>query len=217
MAATPGPARRRDAAQTRRLLLDTARHHFARHGFATTTVRDIADGAGVNVALINRYFASKEGLFEACLTSAVTDLKQDADRSSPTDIAATMAHRIVGSADDPRVHEALLLLIRSSGDERTDEMRRTLLHSISRRLAAATTTPAPAAPPDPAADVDSAARPDDATVLRAQILLGAVLGTALLRASIAVPPLATASEEQIADALSDLVATLLPAPPDNPA
>ncbi|WP_307834493.1 TetR/AcrR family transcriptional regulator [Paractinoplanes lichenicola] len=196
MAATP---RRRDAAQTRQLLLDTARHHFARHGFATTTVRDIADGAGVNVALINRYFASKEGLFEACLTSAVTDLKQDADRSSsPADIAATMAHRIAGSADDPRVHEALLLLVRSSGDERTDEMRRSLLHSISRRLATATNP--------------SVREPDDAAVLRAQILLGAVLGTTMLRASIAVPPLSTAGEEQIADALSDLVKALLPAP-----
>lgn len=41
---------------------------------AATTVRDIADDAGVNVSLISRYFACKEGLFEACLTEAVDEL-----------------------------------------------------------------------------------------------------------------------------------------------
>ena len=66
--------RRRDAASTRQLLLDAARRRFARDGYAATTVRDIADDAGVNVALISRYFDSKEGLFEACLAAAVDEL-----------------------------------------------------------------------------------------------------------------------------------------------
>lgn len=186
--------RRRDATHTRQLLLDTARHHFARHGFATTTVRDIADGAGVNVALINRYFTSKEGLFEACLTSAVADLRSEPDRSSPTDIAATMAHRIVGSAGDKRTHDSLLLLVRTSGDERTEAMRSAFVRSISERLAGATGESPPTEP----------------AVLRAQILLGTVLGATLLRTSIGVPPLATADEEQIRDALSAVIETLLP-------
>src|SRR5690242_3532128 len=68
--------RRRDAAQTRAALLDAARCRFARDGYAATTVRDIADDAGVNVALISRYFSSKEGLFEQCLTSAIDELRQ---------------------------------------------------------------------------------------------------------------------------------------------
>src|SRR5687768_16792368 len=67
-AETPVARPRRDAARTRRRLLEAARRRFARDGYATSTVRDIADDAGVNVALISRYFTSKEGLFEACLT-----------------------------------------------------------------------------------------------------------------------------------------------------
>lgn len=108
-----------------------------------------------------------------------------------------MARRIVGSADDERVHDALLLLIRTSGDERTDAMRRTVVRSITARLAGATS--------------DSSGPPAETAVLRAQILLGAVLGTTLLRTSIGVPPLATAGEEQIKDVLADLVEALLPA------
>src|ERR1700744_3072446 len=59
--------RHRDADETRQRLLQAARQRFAQDGYAATTVRDIAMEAGVNVALINRYFTSKEGLFEAYL------------------------------------------------------------------------------------------------------------------------------------------------------
>ena len=56
--ATTGKSR--DAANTRRLLLSSARRRFAQDGYSATRVRDIAADAGVNVALINRYFSSKE-------------------------------------------------------------------------------------------------------------------------------------------------------------
>src|SRR4051794_36587391 len=74
----PEGRRHRDAAKTRQLLLDAALRRFASDGYAATTVRDIADDAGVNVALISRYFESKEGLFEVCLTTAVDDLRRAA-------------------------------------------------------------------------------------------------------------------------------------------
>jgi AcrR family transcriptional regulator len=38
---------------------------FAAHGFNGTSVRDIAETAGVNLAMISYYFGSKEKLFEA--------------------------------------------------------------------------------------------------------------------------------------------------------
>src|SRR5690348_5267904 len=80
------PTRRRDAARTRQALLEAARHRFAGDGYAATTVRDIADDAGVNVALISRYFQSKEGLFEACLTSAVDDMKRAAGTATLAEV-----------------------------------------------------------------------------------------------------------------------------------
>src|SRR3981189_566493 len=56
--------RKRDAAATREALLAAAGKLFAERGFDRTTVRDIAKLAGVNQALLFRYFGSKEGVFE---------------------------------------------------------------------------------------------------------------------------------------------------------
>jgi AcrR family transcriptional regulator len=49
-----------------RLLL-AARKLFSRQGFAETSTRQIASDAGCNLALINHYFGSKEGLLVAIL------------------------------------------------------------------------------------------------------------------------------------------------------
>src|SRR6185312_9822540 len=60
-------ARPRNAEETRAALLAAARLRFARDGYEATNLRDIAADAGVNVALIPRYFGSKEGLFQAAV------------------------------------------------------------------------------------------------------------------------------------------------------
>ena len=46
-------------------IIETAEKLFADKGFDGTSVRDIADEAGVNVAMISYYFGSKEKLLEA--------------------------------------------------------------------------------------------------------------------------------------------------------
>lgn len=56
------PRRRRDAVATRRALLAAARRQIAEHGFTGTTTRDVAAAAGVNQALVYRYFGSREKL-----------------------------------------------------------------------------------------------------------------------------------------------------------
>jgi AcrR family transcriptional regulator len=181
--------RRRDAARTRRQLLEVARCRFARYGYATTTVRDIAEDAGVNVALISRYFTSKEGLFRACLDTAFTEISQDAERVAPEGVAAVMARRIAGTADLPLRHEGLLLLLRTTGDERIDEMRRGFLQAMSERLARTTGDPT--------------------AVLRAEIVLAATLGVALMRSSLRMQPLSSATEQDLLGPLSDMVEALL--------
>ncbi|GID96346.1 TetR family transcriptional regulator [Amorphoplanes digitatis] len=190
----PGQPRRRDAGRTRQILLEAARTRFARDGYAATTVRDIADEAGVNVALINRYFTSKEGLFEACLTTAVTDVRRDESGVPVDGIAEGIARRIGGTADDDRLRVALLLLLRSSGDDRIDELRRSVLHAVSEKMASAA----------------GGAEPDDAALLRAQIVLATTLGIVTLRSSLGLQPLASATEEQLLDPLRDLVESVLP-------
>ncbi|MGW4947299.1 TetR/AcrR family transcriptional regulator [Actinoplanes sp. NPDC004185] len=189
---TPVP-RRRDAAGTRQLLLDAARRRFAADGYAATTVREIADEAGVNVALINRYFSSKEGLFEACLTGAVDEL----GRTVAADVTLDeVPHAIARQLAGPHVgkHPSLLvLLLRSSGDERADDIRRGILRSFAESLATA------------------AGRPpgDDKLLLRAQIALAAALGIALLRSTATMEPLASAGEQELLEPLQDLISGLL--------
>ncbi len=46
-------------------IIDIAEKLFAERGFDGTSVRDIADEAGINVAMISYYFGSKEKLMEA--------------------------------------------------------------------------------------------------------------------------------------------------------
>ncbi|GAA0480766.1 TetR family transcriptional regulator [Paractinoplanes deccanensis] len=187
----PAPPRRRDATRTRQLLLDVAKRRFARDGYSATTVRDIADEAGVNVALISRYFTSKEGLFEACLSSAVSELRRDSGEIDIDDVAADIARRITSSRDEQSMTESMLLLLRTSGDERAEQMRRGVIQAISERLAVACGTPSPD------------------RLLRAQLVLAASLGVVVLRSSLRVEPLTSASEDELAAPFTDLINALL--------
>ena len=58
-----------DAGASRRALLDAARAVFDEVGYDRATTREIGDRAGVDPALIARYFDSKEGLFIAAIAA----------------------------------------------------------------------------------------------------------------------------------------------------
>jgi len=190
----PLAAKPRDSANTRQLLLHSARARFARDGYSGTTVRDIATDAGVNVALINRYFTSKEGLFEECLTIAAEGLnRQDGEAATLDRVLAKMTAQ-VGSAPSSEQSLQLLLLLRSSGDERADQIRRNTLLSYAQKLAAV----AGWQPGDA-----------DALVLRAQIAIATGLGIALLRASAGIEPLTSATAVELEGPLGDVFRVLL--------
>jgi AcrR family transcriptional regulator len=53
-------------ADTRDLIIEEARKHFCEKGFAGASVRDICDGAKVNVSAIKYHFGGKEGLYREC-------------------------------------------------------------------------------------------------------------------------------------------------------
>jgi AcrR family transcriptional regulator len=102
--------RRRDAQGTRTAILEAAQSHFARTGYERATLREIAAGAGVDVALISRYFGGKEALFTEALKASIhPDRLQSWDRASfAREIAETMA----SSAEDveDRTHSFQFLL-----------------------------------------------------------------------------------------------------------
>lgn len=62
-----GGGRQRNAAATKQAIFEAATQAFARTGYQGAGLREIASDAGVDVALISRYFGSKEKLFEQVL------------------------------------------------------------------------------------------------------------------------------------------------------
>lgn len=52
-----------EVGSTEQKIIAAARDLFTERGFAATRIRDIAEAAGTNVALLNYYFRSKENLF----------------------------------------------------------------------------------------------------------------------------------------------------------
>jgi AcrR family transcriptional regulator len=72
----------RDAKRTRAAILAAAQEAFSIRGYSDTGVREITGAAGVNPALVSRYFGSKEGLYEAALSdllnaTLITDLPRE--------------------------------------------------------------------------------------------------------------------------------------------
>lgn len=59
----------KDAQRTRQAILVAAQDAFSNRGYRDTGVREITAQAGVSVALVNRYFGSKEKLFEEALSA----------------------------------------------------------------------------------------------------------------------------------------------------
>ena len=59
---------------TEEKIKQAARHVFHIKGYAGTRTRDIAEEAGINLALLNYYFRSKEKLFEIVMLETLRDL-----------------------------------------------------------------------------------------------------------------------------------------------
>ncbi len=59
---------------TEEKFLEAARIVFTKKGYAATKTRDIAEQAGLNLALLNYYFRSKEKLFEIVMLEKIQQL-----------------------------------------------------------------------------------------------------------------------------------------------
>ena len=60
----------------RERILDAAEDHFSRHGFWGVTIREVAQDAKVDTALLHYYFDTKRGLFDAVSRSTPARLVQ---------------------------------------------------------------------------------------------------------------------------------------------
>tara|TARA_R110002126_G_scaffold270887_1_gene414714 strand:- start:2267 stop:2842 length:576 start_codon:yes stop_codon:yes gene_type:complete len=112
-------ARKRDAAATKDAILDAARMVFMNKGYDSAGTREIADRAGVNVALISRYFGSKEGLFKAAIppTMSMEPMLIDDMAKFGAHIAKHFVHKDLVCRFDP-----MLALIRAAASENATQI-----------------------------------------------------------------------------------------------
>lgn len=64
-------------ASTEEKIKEAAKTVFHKKGFAATRTRDIAEQAGINLALLNYYFRSKQKLFEIIMFEAISGFVQN--------------------------------------------------------------------------------------------------------------------------------------------
>ena len=101
------PPRRSDA--TRAAILAAAREQFAAAGYQGATIRAIATSAGIDPALVMRYYGNKEGLFAA---AAEFDLRlPDLSALPRSQVGATLVAHFL---DRWEGDEALMALLRTA-------------------------------------------------------------------------------------------------------
>ncbi len=74
MAGKTAVAEKKKNRSTEEKLKEAAERVFTKKGYAATTTRDIADTAGLNLALFHYYFRSKEKLFETIMLEKIQQL-----------------------------------------------------------------------------------------------------------------------------------------------
>jgi AcrR family transcriptional regulator len=130
------PKRRRDAVATRSAILEAATRRFAYQGYQHAGVREIAADAGVDAAMVSRYFGSKEGLFAEVVECAF-EIRYLTDGDQAT-LAERLAHRMVYGREDIAGDQRipLLLMLRSATEPRAAELiRASLERNVLRPLA----------------------------------------------------------------------------------
>jgi AcrR family transcriptional regulator len=188
-AATP---RRRDAAVTRGALLVAARELFDAHGFRGTTVRMIGERAGVDQALIARYFGGKSELYQAVLADAGAQ-PEVAPLDAPPPLRRTTREVIdllLERVDEHGVGPVLRALTQSDVDAATrdaliERLRERVIGPLTRTLHE-----------DGTGDAK----------LRAELVVAMLIGVMTTRANGSMPLVAAADRAELADVVERMLA-----------
>jgi len=173
--------RRPGASGTRETILAAARARFAAHGYDRTRMRDVAQDAGVDAALVHYFFGSKDGLFVAAMELPI----RPAEVIGPlldagvAGLGERMVRRLLGVWDDPRNRGALLAIVHgaSAHPGAAAALREFITREIVGRVAAAV----------------EADRPE----LRANLVASQVMGLLAARYIAQVEPLASLDAEDV--------------------
>ncbi|MEU9045605.1 MULTISPECIES: helix-turn-helix domain-containing protein [unclassified Kitasatospora] len=182
MSQTPARARRRDAARSREELLNAAGELFAERGFERTTTREIGERAGVDPALIARYFGGKTQLYLALVQAEHGD-------ETPADLLDTQRLGDLFELFERRTSPILQIVMQPSGDPSVQEAAQA---HLDRRLV------------DPLRERferDGLDRPE----LRAELAAAAFSGVILARSAGTLGHLAGAQPTEVLDLLHQLL------------
>jgi AcrR family transcriptional regulator len=173
--------RRPGQSTTRADILAAARASFAELGYDRTSVRSIAAKAGVDPALVHRFFGSKDDLLTAALTVAMNPGERIPElmEGDPGELGDRLIRYFFSVWEEPPSREILIGLLRSAAtNERAAKLLREFFGGeVLARVAA----------PLGLADAQ----------LRAALVSSQLVGLALLRYIIGIEPVASASAETL--------------------
>jgi AcrR family transcriptional regulator len=169
---------------TREAILAAARSQCGARGFEATTIRSVAAEAGIHPSMVMRYYTNKDGLFDAAIDVdlALPDLATVPVRRR----GAALARHLVERWEGQQADEGLILLLRSlaTNPAAAERARAVFAGQVLRLVEQVVADPAEAP-------------------VRAAMISSQVLGVALCRYVVRIPPLAGMAPEM-------LVATLTP-------
>ncbi|MBC7665201.1 MAG: TetR family transcriptional regulator [Caulobacter sp.] len=112
----------RNAGDTRARILAAARVRFSLDAYENVGTRDIAADAGVDAALVNRYFGGKEKLFDEAIHDAFA-IKDHFDGLDMAQFGQVITTLVMDGSEERREakFDALGILLRASGSPATQE------------------------------------------------------------------------------------------------
>lgn len=193
--------RRPGLSTTRVEILAAARASFAEFGYDGTSVRGIAARAGVDSALVHRFFGSKDDLLVAALTVAMSPGERlpEVMAGERSALGERLVRYFLSVWEEPPRREVLIGMLRSAA---TNEHAAALLREfISREVLARVAAPL---------------GHEDAD-LRATLVGSQLVGLAMVRYVVRIEPLASASTDTVAAALAPTLQRYLTAELNLPA
>ena len=187
----PGPGRRTGQPETRQAILDAARARFTAEGFTATTVRAIATDAGVDAAMINYFFGSKQKLFEEALALRANPmtLVPPQLKGSVEGLPRRILTTLLETWDNPEFRSPLLALVTNLSDDPTANvlLRNFVEEVIGRPIATRLT---------------ESGVPADIATLRAGLMASQLAGLIIARYVVQARPLADLPREVVIDTLA---------------
>jgi AcrR family transcriptional regulator len=171
------PAKTAKSERTRAAILKAAQELFAEFGYDRTTVRDVAARAEIDAAMVMRYFGSKDELFAR---ATVVDLKlPDLTKVTPPQFGDALIRHFLDLWEGPSSNGSLTILLRASASSEE-------IAAKTRGVFAGQVLPMLAQVAD---------RAELAT--RAGLISSQLLGLALCRYVLKVPPVVAMTPDQI--------------------